>query len=126
MRKTGTILFVAIFCMVSAATAQLSNTKWKGIVNSNGQVPVIWIFKKNTVDVISLPDSSIMESMTYKTSSGFLFINKINGMSNCDSSTIGKYSYRIKKDSMYLKAVDDACTQRSDAVSDDALIKLKK
>jgi len=126
MRKTGTILFVAIFCMVSAATAQLSNTKWKGFINSDGQVPVIWIFKKNTVEVISLPDSSVMESMTYKTASGFLFITKINGMSSCDSSTIGKYSYRMKKDSIYLKAVDDACTQRSNAVSDVGLVKLKK
>src|ERR1700729_4640351 len=31
MRKTGTILFAAIFCVISAANAQFSNTKWKGV-----------------------------------------------------------------------------------------------
>ncbi len=126
MRKTGTILFVAIFCMMSAATAQLSNTKWKGVINSNGELPVVWTFKKTSVDVISLPDSTLVESMTYKTASGFLFITKVNGTSECDNSTVGKYSYKIKKDSLFLKPIDDACSQRSDAISDKALIKRKK
>ena len=126
MNKIGALIFVTIFCLVSMASAQLANTKWKGYINDNGQVPVVWIFKKNTVDVISLPDSSVMESMTFKAASGFLFITKLSGMSNCDSSTVGKYSYRVEKDSLFLKPVDDACTQRSDATSEDALIKIKK
>jgi hypothetical protein len=125
MRKTGAILFVTIFCVISGASAQLANTKWKGFVNDNGQVPVIWIFKKKTVDVLSLPDSSVMESMTFKTASGFLFITKVNGMTNCDTSTIGKYSYKIKKDSLYMKPVDDACTQRADASWDAPYVKVK-
>lgn len=126
MRKTSVILFATIFCVVSAASAQLANTKWKGFIVDNGQVPVIWIFKKNTVDVKSLPDSSVLESMTYKTASGFLFITKVSGTSNCDNSTVGKYSYKIKKDSLFMKVVEDACTQRSDAASDEALVKIKK
>jgi hypothetical protein len=126
MRKTGAILFVTIFCVISAATAQLANTKWKGVINSNGELPVIWTFKKTTVDVMSLPDSAAVESMTYKTTSGFLFITKVNGTSDCDNSVVGKYSYKIKKDSLFLKPIDDACTQRSEAISDKALIKIKK
>ena len=126
MRKTGTILFAAIFCAISAASAQFSNTRWKGVINSNGELPVIWTFKKTSLDVVSLPDSALVESMTYKTASGFLFITKVNGTSDCDSSTVGKYSYRIKKDSLFLKSIDDACSQRSDAISEKALIKIKK
>lgn len=126
MRKPGAILFATIFCVISAATAQLSNTKWKGVINSNGELPVVWTFKKTSVDVISLPDSALVESMTYKTASGFLFVTKVNGTSDCDNSTVGKYSYRIKKDSLFLKPIDDACTQRSEAISDKALIKIKK
>jgi hypothetical protein len=125
MRKTGTILFVTIFCVISAASAQLANTKWKGFVNDNGQVPAIWIFKKTSVNVLSLPDSSVLESMTYKTASGFLFITKVSGTTNCDNSTVGKYSYKIKKDSLYLKSVDDACTERADAIPETPYIKVK-
>ncbi len=97
MRKTGAIVFVTIFCMISTAKAQFSNTRWKGVINSNGELPVIWTFKKSALDVISLPDSALVESMTYKTASGFLFITKVNGTSDCDSSTVGKYSYRIEE-----------------------------
>ncbi|HEY4936657.1 MAG TPA: hypothetical protein VII44_08760 [Puia sp.] len=125
MKKTGIVLFAMLFCAVSMATAQLVNSKWKGYVNADEKIRVIWIFDKDTVQVFSLPDSSLMEAMTYKVEPGFLFITRVSGMSNCDNNTVGKYQYRINNDSLYLAPVEDACSQRANAAWNEPYVRVK-
>jgi hypothetical protein len=88
-------------------------------------VSVIWKFEKDTVTVLARADSSIIEKMTYKTEPGYLFIARVNGISTCDNNTIGKYKFEIRDEKLYLTAVEDACTDRSDAISSDPLIRMK-
>ena len=88
-------------------------------------VSVIWKFDKDTLKVLTLTDSSMIETMTFKTEPGFLFITRVNGMSSCDNNTIGKYKFDIRDEKLFLTAVDDACSDRSEAISSDALIKMK-
>jgi hypothetical protein len=119
MKKNLTVLFFILFFATPAIHAQLTNTKWKGILNMDGQVPVIWQFDKDTVQVFNISDSSLVEKMTYKTEPGFLLFTKVNGISSCDNNTIGKYKFDIRSDSLFVIPFEDACFDRSSAISSD-------
>jgi len=124
--NTYRLLLVTFFCcIVSITRAQLTNSKWMGTLLMEQTVSVIWKFEKDTVTVLALADSSLIEKMTYKTEPGYLFIIRINGMSSCDNYTIGKYKFDIRDEKLFLTAVDDACTDRSGAITSDPMIRLK-
>jgi len=124
MKKTLAPFVILIICFSSTTHAQIQNTRWKGSLIMDSTVGVIWQFDKDTSRVITLADSSVLETMIYKTEGGFLFLTRVSGISTCEK-TIGKYKFDIRDEKLYLKPVDDACQDRADAISTDPYIKMK-
>jgi hypothetical protein len=125
MKKSRFLLTILFTGFISISRAQLTNSKWMGSLIMDNTVSVIWNFGKDTLKVIALADSSMIETMTYKTEPGFLFISRVNGISTCDNNTIGKYKFDIRDEKLYLTAVDDACAERSGSISSDPMIRMK-
>jgi hypothetical protein len=126
MKKILTILISMFFFSITAIHAQMTNTKWKGILNlDNGAVPVIWQFDKDTVQITNISDSTLVEKMTYKTEPGFLLFTKVSGISSCDNNTIGKYKFNIRNDSLFVAPFEDPCNDRASAVSSEPCIRIR-
>ena len=123
MKKTIiTLLFVMTSTVLSA---QLNNTRWKGTLRGDDQQNVIFDFKKDTAVVYNTSDNSVVETMIYSVKDKVLTLNKIDGISDCDNSTPGKYRIVIDKDALYLVLLDDICSDRSNAIDSIKWIKLK-
>ena len=114
MKKT--IVTLLLVMTSGVLLAQLSNTKWKGTLRGDNPQNVIFNFKKDTAVVYNLSDSSIVETMIYSVKDMVLTLNKIDGISDCDNSTPGKYRIGIVKDALYLTLLDDNCSDRSSAI----------
>lgn len=117
-----TITLIAIF-MACTVNAQFSNTKWKGVLDIDGGMNVVFQFKGDTLDVVNDYDKSSLETMKYKIDGNVIILRKLYGSSQCSESTLGKYKYTIAKNEMKLKLISDDCYDRSNAV---AALKLTK
>lgn len=110
------LLLVSVFFFLHTVHAQLTNTKWKGVLKiDNGPVNVVFNFKKDSLIVTNTDDGSIIETMTYtKTKSSFT-LSKVYGQSDCDA-TKGTYKYIIKQNKLTLTKLDDPCYDRSSVI----------
>jgi hypothetical protein len=123
MKKTiVTLLFVMFSCVL---LAQLGNSRWKGTLRGDNPQSVIFDFKKDTTVVYTVSDSSIVETMTYTVKDMVLTLHKVDGISDCDNSTPGKYKISMVKDALYLTLLDDNCSDRSSAIDSIKWVKLK-
>jgi hypothetical protein len=109
------LFILAIF--TATAFAQLENTQWKTKVTIDGPVNVIFDFKKDTVSLYNLADSASIEVMSYTATDTSFTLLKIDGQSDCDLSTPGKYNFRIKNDSLFMKTISDNCDDRSSVIN---------
>ena len=125
MKKALIIIFSIILGSLTALHAQVANTKWKGTLILDGPTPVIWQFDKDTVQIFNITDSSLVEKMTYKTEPGFFLFTKVSGISSCDTSTIAKYKFSIRSDSLFIAPFEDPCNDRASAVSNEACIRIR-
>ena len=114
MKKIFFIILWATISFVSAA--QLKNTKWRGVIRGDNPRTAILDFRKDTVLLTSVSDDQLIESMTYIADNRSFTLTKINGQSDCDNSTPGKYSFRISGDKMFLQLISDPCSDRSTAI----------
>lgn len=114
MKNIFMLLIATLF--VSSSNAQLTNTRWKTIlrINSN-DVNCIIDFKKDTVLLYTVADSSMIERMTYTKDDNSFTLLKIDGQSDCDNVP-GKYSFIIKEDSLTMKLVKDDCYDRYNVI----------
>ncbi len=103
--------------------AQLANTKWKATLQLDQPLDVIFNFSGDTLDVTNAGDNSDIEAMKYTTDDTVLTIEKLYGESQCDTSGVGKYSFKVDGDSLSLKLISDYCTDRSNVIGD---LKLEK
>ncbi len=103
--------FITTFSF-TAAFAQLENTRWKTMLQISGPINTIINFKKDTVSIYTVADSSLIERMTYTKNDTSFSLLKIDGQSECDNSTPGKYGFTIKDDSLFLKLLKDECYDR--------------
>jgi len=111
------LLFILLVSIVSAtAHAQLTNTKWKGTVQLDNPVDVLFDFGKDTFKVTGVADGSLIETMSYSVKDGILSIQKIEGTSNCEGTTIGKYKFDIKNDEITFTLVADDCGDRANVL----------
>jgi hypothetical protein len=121
------ILFLlASSILTSSLFAQLENTRWKSKIVIDNPVNVILDFKKNTVSLYNLADSGIIETMSYTADNTSFTLLKIEGQSDCDNSTPGKYSFKINKDSMYMKKISDDCYDRYSVIDNTGWRKWKE
>ena len=114
MKKISFLLLAFIFS--ASAFAQLENTKWKATVAIDGPTNVLFSFKKTTVDLYRISDNSLIESMNYTHNDTSFTLTKINGQSDCDNSTPGKYRYVMMPHAMLLKVIADNCEDRSSVI----------
>lgn len=117
-------MFTLIVCLTACTVnAQFSNTKWKGTLNVDGGMDVVFHFKGDTLNVVNTYDNSSLETMKYSVDGKVITLQKLWGSSQCSESTLGKYKYAIVKDEMKLSLISDDCYDRSNAI---ATLKLKK
>jgi hypothetical protein len=93
------------------------NTRWKTKLIIDNLINVIFDFKKDTASVYNLADSNVIETMSYTANDSSFTLLKIDGQSDCDNSTPGKYSFTIKNDSIFMKMISDDCDDRSSVIN---------
>src|ERR1700722_8849712 len=112
-----TFIFILFATIASASSfAQLQNTSWIGTIKGDNPRNAILGFKKDTVILYTVSDSEIVERMTYTLSGTTFTVKKIDGQSDCDNTTPGKYGFVIKDGKMLVKLFSDACNDRSSAL----------
>lgn len=117
--------FVIASFLFTAVFAQLENTKWKTILQVNGSLNSILDFKKDSVSVYTVADSSLIEIMTYTKDDTSFTLVKIDGQSDCDNSSPGKYRYKIKGDSLVVELLKDNCYDRYSVIENTRWVKWK-
>jgi hypothetical protein len=104
-------------------TAQLRDTRWKTSLQlSNGPTTTAIDFRKDTVLVYTVADSTMIERMTYTKSDTSLTLIKIDGQSGCDTIP-GKYGFTISGAKLALKLLQDDCYDRYSAIQNTEWIK---
>jgi hypothetical protein len=112
-----TIIFILFATIASASSfGQLQNTSWIGTLKGDNPRNAILSFKKDTLIVYTVSDSEVVERMTYTTNGLTFTVKKIDGQSDCDNTTPGKYGFALKDGKMNVKLVSDACNDRSSAL----------
>jgi hypothetical protein len=114
MKKITLLLLLIIGAL--ASQAQLSKTKWKGTLQLDNPLEVIFDFGKDSLFVYTVADNSALETMIFTDTDRVLTIKKVYGQSDC-SETEGKYKYEIKNDELVLTLVSDECTGRSSVLN---------
>jgi len=114
MKKITLLLMVTIGALTTQA--QLAKTKWKGTLQLDNPLEVIWDFGNDSLVVYALADNSALETMTFKDADKTLTIKKVFGQSDCTESE-GKYKYEIKNDELVLTLISDECTGRSSVLN---------
>lgn len=107
------LCFLTIILISNSIKAQLANSKWKGVLKLENPVNVTFNFGKDTLTVFNLDEKTILETMVYTATSYRFTLKKISGQSDCESSTIGKYKYQIKHNSLLMTVDEDACNDRA-------------
>jgi hypothetical protein len=109
-------LSIATAFIFTGVFAQLENTRWKTSLQlSNGPTSTAIDFRKDTVLVYTLADSTMIERMTYTKADNFFTLVKIDGQSGCDT-TPGKYGFNISGGKLSLKLLQDDCYDRYSAI----------
>jgi len=116
------IVFVLICLATIGTKAQLANTKWKGTLHLENPMDVFFNFGTDTLEVVNAGDNSPLETMIYSVKDTVLTIQKVSGMSVCDSDPF-KYSFEITGSDMTLHLVTDACDDRAQVLNNMKLSK---
>ncbi len=118
------IIFALIVIFISLNLhAQLENTKWKTTLQTDQAIDVIFNFSADTLDVTNAGDNSDIEAMNYNLADTVLTLRKLYGQSECDTAALGKYSYKINGNELWMKLISDDCEDRANVIRD---IKLEK
>src|SRR5579862_350259 len=114
MKKFIPLLLFAFFS--TSLFAQLQNTTWMGTIRGDNPRNVLLIFKHDSAIVYTISDNQLVEEMTCVFTPSTFTVKKVEGQSDCDNNTPGKYDYLIKGDRMTIKLAEDACSDRSTAL----------
>jgi hypothetical protein len=63
--------------------------------------------------------------MTYTEKDNIISLKKVSGGVPCNNNAIGKYSYEIKNDQLFITKIEDACLARGSVDISEALVKMK-
>ena len=128
-------LLLILLIIVSSKTinAQLKNTSWKGDFMVPQPTECIMIFKEDTSFLVfasgfnpdKIDPANIIETMSYKIDHDTLSLQKLSGGSPCSEDIIGKYSFAIKNDLMYIQVINDDCPQRASAFPSEVLTRIE-
>jgi hypothetical protein len=119
-------LVFACFLFISATKAQLANTTWQGLIKGDAPRRVLLEFKKDSLNLMNVADSALQEKMLCSVTGNSFLVFKVNGVSDCDNTTPGKYQFEIKKDSLFISLISDKCDDRSSAINGTKYIRWRK
>jgi hypothetical protein len=119
------ILLIFLFTAAISAKAQLSNTNWKGTIQGDQTIDVVFHFNNDTLNVENIGDASTLEVLTYATKDSVITFQKVYGQSECDTGAIGQYKYTISKDEIAFTLVEDACEHRSSILNNSKWTKVQ-
>ena len=120
------MFFFAFSIFSSSLFAQLDNTRWKATLIIDEPVNVIFDFKKDILSLYTVADSTMIETMNYTKDDTSFTLTKIDGQSDCDNSTPGKYRFKIKNGKMEIKMISDDCYDRSSVIDNTTWTKWKE
>lgn len=123
MKKIIFILLATF--LLKPVIAQLKNTRWEGAIKGDNPRNAILDFKKDTLILYGASNNEIVETMMYTINGNTFTVKKIEGQSDCDNTTQGKYGLEIKGDKMLIKLISDMCNDRSSALDKTKWTKLK-
>lgn len=120
MRLIILLLFISGAASLFGVQAQssLANTAWQGTVQLYRVMDVVLQFDKDTIRMYSVPDNvlpetKLLETMTYTAKGDTSTWRKVSEGSPCDAQTPGTWRYIIRNDEMTLNRIDDVCEGRS-------------
>ena len=120
--KKITILALILFAAITTR-AQLANTKWKGTLKIEEDVPAIFDFGEDTLKVVRFANNMPIEIMVYSVADSTITLKKTDGQSDCDNDVVGKYKFSVRNDVLSLKLLSDACDDRSSVLNNINLAK---
>ena len=107
-------LLVVVFVFALAASAQLENTKWRGMAKVPEPFDCVFDFRKDTV-LLTGNGVGIIETMMYSLNGDTLMFKKIEGRSPCRVESKGYFKIVSKRDSFDLISLKDDCPGRAEA-----------
>ncbi|NNV55385.1 hypothetical protein [Limnovirga soli] len=107
------LLFLIVSMVFTQLQAQLQNTIWRSTLMIGGPVNVLFSFKNDTASMYTISDSSLIELMTCQIKDSSITLQKIDGQSDCNSSTAAIYHYTIQDKVLHINAITDNCFDRS-------------
>jgi len=110
------IVWSFLFAILSNADAQLTNTKWKNIINIPDPYETYLQFQKDTVTVNLVSDGTLIETMSYSTNKDTLRLTKLFGNSPCEVNVTGTYHFAINDDKLTITLISDDCIERVNAL----------
>ena len=120
------MFFFAFSIFSSSLFAQLDNTRWKATLIIDEPVNVIFDFKKDILSLYTVADSTMIETMNYTKDDTSFTLTKIDGQSDCDNSTPGRYRFKIKNGKIEIKMISDDCYDRSSVIDNTTWTKWKE
>ncbi len=124
MKTIALLLFLTATC--SMASAQLTNTKWTGVLTVPDAIDVVLDFKKDVVDVLISSSGEVVETMAYTASTDTLTLRKVSGESSCDATSVAKLTFAVAADKLSITPVSDDCPLRAGSWTKDAFVKIKE
>ncbi len=124
MKKILLVCFL-LLAIILTVNAQLTDTKWKNLMNIPDPYETFLQFKKDTVMINLVSDGTLIETMNFKVSKDTLRITKLSGMSPCTEDIIGVYRFEIKEEKLTITAIRDNCPERATAFRPEAWTKEK-
>ena len=94
MKKIVTLTLI-LFAALNTH-AQLANTKWKGTLKLEEDVPAFFDFGKDTLKVTRFANNAPIENMAYTITDSTLTLKMMEGQSDCDNEVTGKYKIDIR------------------------------
>ena len=111
MKQSILLLFL---CTAFISTkAQLANTNWKGTIQGDQPIDVVFHFAQDTLKVENIGDASTLEVLAYSAKDSLVTLQKVYGQSDCDAAAVGQYKYAIKNNEVTFMLITDGCEQRS-------------
>ena len=110
------ILWIFLVFIVSSVDAQLTNTRWRNVINIPDPYETILQFRKDTATVNLVSDGTLIETMSYSTIKDTLRLTKLFGNSPCDDKITGIYHFEINDDRLTITFLSDDCNERANAL----------
>ncbi|MEO6719752.1 MAG: hypothetical protein ABIN67_05260 [Ferruginibacter sp.] len=122
MKKLLSALIVICFCQV--ANAQLANNSWTGTVSAGGgDINALWKLTADSSFFYSNDDNSLLDVSVITIHDSTLTIKKVSGLSGCNETQVGVYTFNITDDKLKIYLVKDECDERGEVLDKSSFIR---